>query len=162
MPTLYLFDNFDEPKGVLNLSSELTHVEQVKGIDQISFSTMIEPDKCDRIIWYDDQDGCWREFVVKTVKKEHGGLFEVLEEGSLFELRCDYVENTVLKSATAREAVTAAIASTRWALDASCQSLGAVTVWFYHVCQFYACYLFDTFRAISVFVSPSLSSYLAS
>lgn len=132
MPTLYLFDNFDEPKGLLNLSGELVHTEQVKGTDQISFKTNVESDKCDRILWHDEQDDCWREFVVKTVKRELGGLFEVLAESSLFELRCDYVENTVLKSATAREAVTAALATTRWTMDASCQALTAVTVRFYH------------------------------
>ena len=85
MQTLYLFDNFDEPKGALHLTSALVHTEQVKGDDQISFMTNIEPDKCDRILWHDEQDGCWREFVVKTVKKELGGLFEVVAESSLFE-----------------------------------------------------------------------------
>ena len=132
MQTLYLFDNFDEPKGALHLTSALVHTEQVKGDDQISFMTNIEPDKCDRILWHDEQDGCWREFVVKTVKKELGGLFEVVAESSLFELRCDYVENVVLKSAIVREALAASLSTTRWQVDPLSQAGGAVTVWFYH------------------------------
>lgn len=104
IPTLCLFDNFDEQKCALPVCSAFAHAEQ---------------------------DGRWREFVVLTVKKELGGLFEVMAESVLFELRCDYVENMVLKLALAKEAVEAALGTTRWQVDPACFAFRC-TVWFYH------------------------------
>ena len=53
VPTLYLFDRFDERLGILPTVGGITHVEEVGGEDTIEFDCALAPEKGERLLWRD-------------------------------------------------------------------------------------------------------------
>ena len=92
VPTLYLFDRFDERLGILPTVGGITHVEEVGGEDTIEFDCLSAPEKGERLLWRDPTDGVWREHVVVRTDEPLGGPAHVYAESSLCELLGDFVE----------------------------------------------------------------------
>lgn len=116
VPTLYLFDRFDERLGILPAVGGITHVEEVGGEDTIEFDCLAAPEKGERLLWRDPQDGCWREHVVVRTDEPLGEPAHVYAESSLCELLGDFVEEAQLVGKTATQALAAVLAETRWAV----------------------------------------------
>lgn len=53
VPVLYRFDRWDERIGMLRVTGELVHTEELNGEDTLEFSTDEVPDKGDRLLWLD-------------------------------------------------------------------------------------------------------------
>lgn len=113
-PTLYLFDRFDERLGILPAVGGITHVEEVGGEDTLEFDCLSAPEKGERLLWRDPQDGCWREHVVVRTDEPLGGPAHVYAESSLCELLGDFVEEIQLVSKTAAQALASVLGVTRW------------------------------------------------
>lgn len=116
VPTLYLFDRFDERLGILPAVGGITHVEEIGGEDTIEFDCALAPEKGERLLWRDPTDGVWREHVVVRTDEPLGGSAHVYAESSLCELLGDFVEEEQLVAKTASEALAAVLAHTRWAV----------------------------------------------
>ena len=114
VPTLYLYDRFDERLGILPAVGGITHVEEVGGEDTIEFDCLAAPEKGERLLWRDPQDGCWREHVVVRTDEPLGAPAHVYAESSLCELLGDFVEEAQLVGKTATQALAAVLAHTRW------------------------------------------------
>lgn len=110
VPTLYLFDRWDERIGVLPTLGSVTHAEELGSEDTLELACTRAPGKGDRIVWRDPESGAWREHEVE------GGACRVYAESSLCELLRDYVEEEQLVSRTARQAMAAVLGHTRWSL----------------------------------------------
>ena len=115
-PTLYLFDRFDERLGILPTLGAVTHTEELGGEDTIEFDCLTAPEKGDRLLWRDPDDGCWREHVVVRTDEPLGGPAHVYAEWALCELLRDFVEEAQLVSRTAEQALAAVLANTRFEL----------------------------------------------
>lgn len=120
VPTLYLFDRWDERLGTLPVVGDLVHTEELGGEDTLEFGCLLAPGKGDRLVWRDPESGSWREHEVVRTDEETAGLPHVYAEGSLCELLRDFVEEEQLVSKTASQAIAAVLAHTRW-------SFGSVT-----------------------------------
>lgn len=116
VPTLYLFDRFDERLGILPAVGGITHVEEVGGEDTVEFDCLAAPEKGERLLWRDPADGVWHEHVVVRTDEPLGAPARVYAESSLCELLGDFVEEAQLVAKTASEALAAALAPTRWAV----------------------------------------------
>ena len=114
VPTLYLFDRFDERLGTLPAVGAVTHTEELGGEDTVEFDCLSAPEKGERLLWRDPQDGIWREHVVVRTDEPLGGPAHVYAESSLCELLGDFVEEEQLVAKTASEALAAVLAHTRW------------------------------------------------
>lgn len=114
VPTLYLYDRFDERLGILPTVGGIAHVEEVGGEDTIEFDCALAPEKGERLLWRDPTDGVWREHVVVRTDEPLGGPAHVYAESSLCELLGDFVEEEQLVAKTASEALAAVLAHTRW------------------------------------------------
>ena len=114
VPTLYLFDRFDERLGILPAVGAVTHTEELGGEDTIEFDCALAPEKGERLLWRDPTDGVWREHVVVRTDEPLGGSAHVYAESSLCELLGDFVEEEQLVAKTASEALAAVLAHTRW------------------------------------------------
>ena len=115
-PTLYLFDRFDERLGILPALGAVTHTEELGGEDTIEFDCLAAPEKGDRLLWRDPDDGRWREHVVVRTDEPLGGPAHVYAEWGLSELLRDFVEEAQLVSRTAEQALAAVLANTRFEL----------------------------------------------
>ncbi len=91
-PVLLWFGLDDARKGTLHLAGELVHTEVVRERDDVAFSCAERPEKYDRILWWDADDGVWREHVVRETKALPDGRCEVTADSALFETRCDFAE----------------------------------------------------------------------
>ena len=60
VPTLYLFDRFDERLGTLPAVGAVPHTEELGGEDTVEFDCLSAPEKGERLLWRDPQDGIWR------------------------------------------------------------------------------------------------------
>ena len=129
VPTLYWFDRWDERIGLLRVVGELIHTEELNGEDTLEFQSYEVPAKGDRLLWLDGTT--WREHVVVRTDEPLAGLCSVYAESSLCELLDDFIEEAQLVSRTARQALTAVLAPTRWAI-AHCASLGTAGALIYH------------------------------
>ena len=129
VPTLYWFDRWDERIGLLRVVGELVHTEELNGEDTLEFQSYEVPSKGDRLLWLDGTT--WREHVVVRTDEPLAGLCSVYAESSLCELLDDFIEEAQLVSRTARQALTAVLAPTRWAI-AYCASLGTAGALIYH------------------------------
>ena len=116
VPTLYLFDRFDERLGILPAVGGITHVEEIGGEDTIEFDCALAPEKGERLLWRDPTDGVWREHVVVRTDEPLGAPAHVYAESSLCELLGDFVEEEQLVAKTASEALVAVLAHTRWTI----------------------------------------------
>jgi len=129
VPAIYWFDRWDERIGMLPVVGELVHTEELNGEDTIEFSTREVPAKGDRLLWRDG--GIWREHVVVRTVEPLCGLCSVYAESSLCEMLDDFVEEAQLVNRTARQALTAVLATTRWSI-AYCANLGTAGALIYH------------------------------
>lgn len=116
VPTLYLFDRWDERMGVLPTLGSVTHSEELGGEDTLELACTRAPGKGDRIVWRDPESGTWREHEVVRTDEAEDGACRVYAESSLCELLRDYVEEEQLVSRTARQAMAAVLGHTRWSL----------------------------------------------
>lgn len=116
VPTLYLFDRFDERLGILPSVGGIAHVEEVGGEDTIEFDCLASPGKGERLLWRDPLDNVWREHVVVRTDEPLGAPAHVYAESSLCELLGDFVEEEQLVAKTASEALAAVLSRTRWSL----------------------------------------------
>ena len=114
VPTLYLFDRFDERLGILPAVGAVTHVEELGGEDTIEFDCLAAPEKGERLLWRDPTDGVWREHVVVRTDEPLSGPAHVYAESSLCELLGDFVEEIQLVSKTAVQALSSVLGVTRW------------------------------------------------
>ena len=114
VPTLYLFDRFDERLGILPAVGAVTHTEELGGEDTVEFDCALAPEKGERLLWRDPQDGIWREHVVVRTDEPLGGPAHVYAESSLCELLGDFVEEIQLVSKTAAQALASVLGVTRW------------------------------------------------
>lgn len=115
VPTLYLFDRFDERLGILPAVGAMTHTEELGGEDTIEFDCLAAPEKGERLLWRDPTDGVWREHVVVRTDEPLGAPAHVYAESSLCELLGDFVEEIQLVSKTAAQALSSVLGVTRWA-----------------------------------------------
>lgn len=116
VPTLYLFDRWDERIGVLPTLGCLAHTEKLGSEDTLEFDCLVAPEKGDRVVWRDPDTGAWREHEVVRTDEETAGVAHVYAESSLCELLRDYVEEEQSVSKTATQAMTAVLRHTRWSL----------------------------------------------
>lgn len=116
VPTLYLFDRFDERLGILPSVGGIVHTEEIGGEDTIEFDCLAAPGKGERLLWRDPLDNVWREHVVVRTDEPLGAPAHVYAESSLCELLGDFVEEEQLVSKTAQQALAAVLAETRWAV----------------------------------------------
>ena len=114
VPTLYLFDRFDERLGILPAVGSVTHVEELGGEDTIEFDCLAAPEKGERLLWRDPADGVWREHVVVRTDEPMGEPAHVYAESSLCELLGDFVEEIQLVSKAAAQALSSVLGVTRW------------------------------------------------
>lgn len=91
-PVLMWFGLDDVRKGTIHLQGDMTHNEIVREQDELRFVCRERPEKYDRLVWWDEPDGMWREHVVRETRAAAGGLCEVAADGALFETRCDFLE----------------------------------------------------------------------
>jgi phage minor structural protein len=108
---------------------ELVHTEELNGEDTLEFCSYEVPAKGDRLLWLDGET--WREHVVVRTEEPLEGLCSVYTESSLCEMLDDFIEEAQLVSRTARQALTAVLAPTRWSI-AYCASLGTSGALIYH------------------------------
>ena len=132
-PELWWFDRFDDRIGTLRPVSALVHTEELSGEDTIEFDCAEVPTKGDRLLWWDDGDGRWREHVVVRTDEPLDGPCSVYAEGSLCELLGDFIEETHLSGATAADALSAALATSRWETG-EVDDLGEAGCVLYHLC----------------------------
>ena len=116
VPTLYLFDRFDERLGILPAVGAVTHAEELGGEDTIELDCALAPEKGERLLWRDPTDGVWREHVVVRTDEPLGGPAHVYAESSLCELLGDFVEEIQLVSKTAAQALASVLGVTRWSV----------------------------------------------
>lgn len=116
VPTLYLFDRWDERLGILPTLGAMTHAEEVNGEDTVELDCPLAPEKGDRIVWRDPEDGRWREHEVVRTDDSLGSACHVYAESSVCELLRDYVVEEQLVSRTAEQAMASVLAVTRWSL----------------------------------------------
>lgn len=100
VPTLYLFDRWDERLGVLPALGFMTHTEGLGGEDTLEFGCLVAPEKGDRLVWRDPDTGAWREHEVVRTNEETAGIAHVYAESSLCELLRDFVEEERLVAKT--------------------------------------------------------------
>ena len=129
VPAIYWFDRWDERIGMLPVVGELVHVEELNGEDTIEFQTREVPSKGDRLLWRDGE--AWREHVVVRTVEPFCGPCSVYAESSLCEMLDDFVEECQLVNRTARQALAAVLATTRWSIG-YCADLGRSGALIYH------------------------------
>lgn len=113
-PTLHRFDRFDERRGILRVAGEITHTEELGGEDTIEFDCLETPSKGDRLLWWDADDGRWREHVVVRTEEPSRGPCSVYAESAMSEMLGDFIveEQIVLKEPM--EALERVLSHTRW------------------------------------------------
>lgn len=116
VPTLYLFDRWDERLGVLPTLGFMTHTEGLGGEDTLEFDCLVAPEKGDRLVWRDPDTGACREHEVVRTDEETAGIAHVYAESSLCELLRDFVEEEQLVAKTVSQAMAVVVAHTRWSL----------------------------------------------
>lgn len=114
-PTLMLFDRFENRLGVMPVLGAITHTEELGGEDTLEFGCLVAPQKGERVVWRDPEDGCWREHEVVRTDEPLGEPVHVYCEASWCETLRDFVEEVQLVSRTAEQALSAVLAKTRWA-----------------------------------------------
>ena len=113
-PTLFWFDRADERIGILHPAGAVEHREELGGEDVLSFPCLETPEKYDRILWRDPQDGRWREHVVVRTDEALGAACEVYAESSLCDLLGSYVEEERVSDLGLYGALGVVLEGTRW------------------------------------------------
>ena len=115
-PTLYLFDRYDERLGVLRPLGAVTHTEELCGEDTLELDCRVVPEKGDRLLWRDPDDGRWREHVVVRTDEPLCGPAHVYAEGSLCEMFGDFIEELHFADKRSDEVLPKVLSHTRWAV----------------------------------------------
>lgn len=106
MPTLFWFDRDDRRLGLLHPLGAVVHTEVLLEDDAIEFWCEEMPEKYDRILWRDPQDGRWREHVVVSVVEDMGiAGAKVIARTCLCDFKAVYIEELRLEQAKAYHAV---------------------------------------------------------
>jgi phage minor structural protein len=116
VPTLYLFDRWEQRLGILPTLGALTHAEELNGEDTIELDCLAAPEKGDRLLWRDPDSGSWREHEVVRTDEPLDRPCHVYAESSLCELLRDYVVEEQIVSKSAAEAMASLLSGTRWQL----------------------------------------------
>lgn len=133
-PVLWWFGRDDARIGMLRPVGAVEHAEELGGEDSLSFRCREVPEKYDRVLWRDPEDGRWREHVVVRTDEGLAGPCEVYAESSLCDLLAGYVEEERLSGASASAALGAVLAGTRWTADVSgLAGTAAVSCLLYHM-----------------------------
>lgn len=114
-PVLFWFDLSDVRKGLLHVDDAFVHSQEVRGDDAITFRSLEEPAKYDRILWQDRQDERWREHVVSEYRAVGNGTYEVRAESALTETRLDFMEAFRLENASYTKLLQRVLPYTRFA-----------------------------------------------
>lgn len=136
MPTLFWFDRDDRRLGLLHPLSAVVHTEALLEDDTIEFWCEEMPEKYDRILWRDPQDGRWREHVVVSVVEDMGieGA-KVIGRTCLCDFKAVYIEELRLEQAKAYHAVPDVLGELypdRWGAIVA-QDSGLMTGLIYHM-----------------------------
>ena len=115
-PELWLFDRFDGRLGILPALGAVTHAEELGGEDSLDLECLAAPEKGERLVWRDPEDGAWREHVVVSTEEPMGAPVRVHAEASWCEMLGDFIESAQLMSKTSAQMMAAALAPTRWRL----------------------------------------------
>lgn len=136
MPTLFWFDRDDRRLGLLHPLGAVVHTEVLLEDDTIEFWCEELPEKYDRILWRDPQDGRWREHVVVSVVEDMGieGA-KVIGRTCLCDFKAVYIEELRLEQAKAYHAVPDVLGELypdRWGAIVA-QNSGLMTGLIYHM-----------------------------
>lgn len=99
-PLLFWYALDGSRKGLLHQASPMRHVEEVRERDDLYIVCRERPEKYDRVLWRDAEDGIWREHYVREVRALGDGTCEAVCEGALFETRLDFMEAFRLENAS--------------------------------------------------------------
>lgn len=106
MPILFWFDRDDRRLGLLHPLGAVVHTEVLLEDDTIEFWCEEMPEKYDRILWRDPQDGRWREHVVVSVVEDMGiAGAKVIARTCLCDFKAVYIEELRFEQAKAYNAV---------------------------------------------------------
>ncbi len=118
---LYWFDGADTRLGILHPLGPVVHKEVLRDDDTLEFWCAETPEKYDRILWRDPQDGRWREHVViRTEEVMDNAGVKVLARTSLCDMTAVYHEETRLSYTlpeTAMAMVLGCMYPERWNID---------------------------------------------
>lgn len=123
-PVLFWFGLDDVRKGTLHLASEMVHSEVVCERDDIAFKCFEVPEKYDRLLWWDADDGRWREHVVRETRALASGTCEVVADSVLFETRCDFADAVRFENVGLRDVLKWLVPLTRFAAGSWTYSKG--------------------------------------
>lgn len=135
MTTYFWFDRGDVRRGILHPVGAVVHTEELCGEDTLEFECGEAPEKGDRVLWRDPEDGRWREHVVVRTEERVDGTCAVYAESSLCELLGDYLVEVHLVKATLTQALALVLGGTRWSWteDTTDSNRGLASTIFYHV-----------------------------
>lgn len=154
-PTLFWFDRADGRIGVLHPTGAVEHREELGGEDVLSFPCLELPEKYDRALWRDPEDGRWREHVVVRTDESLDAPCEVYAESSLCDLLAGYVEEERIVEATLAEVLGAVLGRTRWTASVA-GAFGVGGAYLFHVnrlaalrraCEVWGCEIEPTISA---------------
>lgn len=132
-PVMHLFDRFENRLGVVRALGSVVHAEQIGGEDVLEFDCAAAPEKGDRIVWLDPDDGVWREHEVVRTDEPAGGPAHLYAESSACELLRDFVDEVQLVRKTAAQALAAALKGTRWSVGRANVDVAKQGCLLYHV-----------------------------
>lgn len=129
----YVFDRWDNQKGIIADWIEAVHSDEVNGEDSVTIQVR-EHDlvKGDHLVWQDKQ-GTWHEHIVNGIEDTHdseGVMSEIYAENSIAELFVAWNDDLRNQSTTAQVALEKALSGTRW-------QVGTVSVNKVASCNFY-------------------------
>lgn len=130
-PVFGWFSRFDVRLGVLVPAGVPVHTEKLGEKDTLVLESYTVPNKGDRLLWWDESDGRWREHIVEAVSVPLVGPCRVSCVSSLWELEQDYVQEKRFTSAGAQSMALSFVAGGRWAVQGA-QGKSA-SLLFYHV-----------------------------
>ncbi len=130
-PALHWFGLDDVRKGVLHAIGDVVHSEEVRGEDAIAFTCAEVPEKYDRILWWDVQESCWREHIVRETRSGFDGMCKVVADSTMSELKLDFMEACRFENVAYSDVLKWFIPYTRFAAG-SCAfgGVGSATGWF--------------------------------
>lgn len=132
MIDLIRYDRWGNQLGTITPITS-TRSEEVNGEDALTFTTTVQLDKGDFLLFEDD-NGIWHEHIVTEIEeiRESGGLIATIRaENSLCETMGDYMDDVRNQGITASAALSKALAPTRWTQGAT-SALGNASKNFYH------------------------------
>jgi len=111
---LVRYSRHDERLGLIPIVDGVVHTEVLGGEDTLEFQTSIEPEKGDRIVWLDPEDGIFREHIVTRTEATWGEPTRVYAENSMTELLADFIDDRQLIEKSLSETLAATLETSRW------------------------------------------------